>query len=129
MSKELLESARLDGCDDFTYLIKIAIPLAKPSLAVICLYYMVGNWNIFMTAFLYLKDSSLHPIQIVLREILLLGSVEDTAAGAVQASEVQKLGELLKYALVIVASLPMCVIYPFVQKYFVKGIMIGSVKG
>ena len=129
ISGEILESAKLDGCNDFQYLTRIAVPLAKPSLAVIALYYMVGNWNVFMTAYLYLKDSSLHPIQIVLREILLLGSVDDAASNAVQASDVQKLGELLKYALVIVASLPMCIVYPFVQKYFVKGIMIGAVKG
>lgn len=126
---ELLESAKLDGCDDFRYLLKIAVPLSKPSLAVVCLYYMVANWNVFMNAYLYLKDQSLYPIQIVLRDILLMGQVEDISTNALQESQSRLLSELLKYSLVIVASLPMILIYPVVQKYFVKGIMIGAIKG
>lgn len=126
---EILESAKLDGCDDFRYLWSIAVPLAKPSLAVICLYYMVANWNVFMQAYLYLNKQELYPIQIVLREILLLGRVEEVSTNAVEESQAQLMNELLKYSLVIVASLPMVIIYPFVQKYFVKGIMVGAVKG
>ena len=126
---ELLESAKLDGCNDFRYLWSIAVPLSKPSLAVICLYYMVANWNVFMSAYLYINDQKLYPIQIVLREILLLGKVEEVSTSAIEESNAQRLNELLKYSLVIVASLPMIVVYPFVQKYFVKGIMIGAIKG
>ena len=126
---ELLESAKLDGCDDFRYLLKIAIPLSKPSLAVVCLYYMVANWNVFMNAYLYLNDQRLYPIQIVLRDILLMGQVEDISTNALQESQSRLMSELLKYSLVIVASLPMVLIYPVVQKYFVKGIMIGAIKG
>lgn len=126
---ELLESAKLDGCDDFRYLASIAVPLSKPSLAVICLYYMVGNWNVFMNAYLYLSKQELYPIQIVLREILLLSNVEAVSTNAIQEANAQLMNELLKYTLVIVASLPMILVYPFVQKYFVKGIMIGAIKG
>lgn len=129
ISGELLESAKLDGCDDFRYLVQIAIPLSKPVLAVVCLYYMVANWNVFMNAYLYLQKQELYPIQIVLREILLMGNVEEIATNATKESQARLMNELLKYSLVIVASLPMILVYPFVQKYFVKGIMIGAVKG
>ncbi len=129
ISGELLESAKLDGCDDFRYLARIALPLSKPVLAVVCLYYMVANWNVFMNAYLYLQKQELYPIQIVLREILLLGNVEEIATNATQENQARLMNELLKYSLVIVASLPMVLIYPFVQKYFVKGIMIGAIKG
>ena len=129
ISGELLESAKLDGCDDFRYLAQIAIPLSKPVLAVVCLYYMVANWNVFMNAYLYLQKQELYPIQIVLREILLMGNVEEIATNATKESQARLMNELLKYSLVIVASLPMILVYPFVQKYFVKGIMIGAVKG
>lgn len=129
ISGELLESAKLDGCDDFRYLLKIAVPLSKPVLAVVCLYYMVANWNVFMNAYLYLQKQELYPIQIVLREILLMGNVEEIATNATKESQARLMNELLKYSLVIVASLPMVVIYPFVQKYFVQGIMIGAIKG
>ena len=129
ISGELLESAQLDGCDDFKYLLKIAVPLAKPVLAVVALYYMSANWNTFMSAYLYLQKQSLHPIQVVLREILLIGSVERISTSATSDSNAQMMNELLKYSLVIVASLPMILVYPFVQKYFVQGIMVGAVKG
>ena len=125
---EILESAKIDGCDDFRFLWKIAIPLSKPSLAVICLYYMVSNWNVFMNAYLYLSKEELYPIQIVLREILLLGQSSSTS-NAMLEGQSQITNELIKYSVVIIASLPMILIYPLVQKYFVKGIMVGSVKG
>lgn len=130
ISEELLESAKLDGCDDFRYLWSIAVPLAKPSLAVICLYYMVANWNVFMNAYLYLSDEDLHPIQLVLRQILLQNSSTDNIPkDAFSEGKAQLMSELLKYSTLIVGSLPMIVVYPFVQKYFVKGMMIGAVKG
>lgn len=126
---ELLEAAKIDGCDDFQYLWKIALPLSKPSLAVICLYYLVANWNTFMNAYLYLTDESLYPIQVVLRDILLLGSSASSSSSAMQEGKAVITNELIKYSVVIAASIPMIIIYPFIQKFFVKGIMVGSVKG
>ncbi len=126
---ELLESAKMDGCSDFRYLLKIAVPLSKPVLAVVCLYYMVGNWNVFTPAYLYINNKELHPIQIILRNILLLSQVDEIKVEATLEQSARMINELLKYSLVIVASLPMVIVYPFVQKYFVKGIMIGAVKG
>lgn len=129
LSGDILEAAKIDGCDDFRFLMKIAIPLAKPSLAVICLYYMVANWNVYMNAYLYLIDTDLHPIQLVLSEILLQNSTSEIPKDAVADGKAQLMSEMLKYSTVIVASLPMILVYPFVQKFFVKGIMVGAVKG
>ncbi len=126
---ELLESAKLDGCDDFGFLWKIALPLSTPVLAVIALYYAVGQWNSFFAALLYLQNQSLHPIQLVLRDILIMNTTQDVMADMVTSSRKELMGELLKNALIVISSLPMLMIYPFVQKYFVKGIMVGSVKG
>lgn len=126
---EILESAKIDGCSDFRYLLSIAIPLAKPTIAVIALYYAVGYWNAYMTPLLYIKSESLQPIQIFLREILLQGQVDEISPSATAEVNAQVMNELLKYTVVVVASIPMIVIYPFVQKFFVKGIMVGSVKG
>ena len=126
---EILESAKIDGCNDFRYLLSIAIPLAKPTLAVISLYYAVGYWNAYMTPLLYIKSESLQPIQIFLREILLQGQVDEISPSATAEVSAQIMNELIKYTVVVVASIPMIVLYPFVQKFFVKGIMVGSVKG
>ena len=125
----LTEAAKIDGAGELTIFRIIVLPLSKPVLAVVCLYYMVANWNVFMNAYLYLQKQELYPIQIVLREILLMGNVEEIATNATKESQARLMNELLKYSLVIVASLPMILVYPFVQKYFVKGIMIGAVKG
>lgn len=126
---EILESAKIDGCNDFRYLVSIAIPLAKPTLAVVSLYYAVGYWNAYMTPLLYIKSESLQPIQILLREILLQGKVDEISPSATSEVNAQIMNELIKYTVVVVASIPMIVLYPFVQKFFVKGIMVGSVKG
>lgn len=126
---ELLESAKIDGCNDITYLIKIAIPLVKPALAVVFLYYAVGHWNAYMTPYLYLRKPELQPVQVVLRDILLAGSVEDIPPSATSAVNAQIMNELLKYSLVVFATLPVAILYPFIQKFFVKGIMVGAIKG
>lgn len=126
---ELLEAAKIDGCDDFRYLLQIAIPLSKPVIAVVALYYIVGNWNVFTQAYLYIQDPNKFPIQVVLRDILLLSQTQDLASDVVSTTDSRMLSMLLKYSVIVIASLPMFVIYPFVQKYFVKGIMVGSVKG
>jgi putative aldouronate transport system permease protein len=127
---ELRESAEIDGCTDFQYFFRIVLPLSKAIIAVIALYYAVFQWNSYFSAFLYLTDKDLFPLQIVLRDILLANTIE---ASAIVEPELmaakQGLADLLKYALIIVSSIPMMIVYPFIQKYFVKGVMIGSLKG
>ena len=126
---ELVEASELDGCSDLRFLWSIVLPLSKPILAVLVLMYAVGQWNAYFDALLYLKSPELHPLQLVLRSILILNT---TATGSMEASamvERRQLADLLKYSLIVVASLPVLIIYPFVQRYFVKGMLIGSVKG
>jgi len=127
---ELLESARLDGCSDITFLIKIVLPLSGAVIAVVTLYYAVGHWNQYFNAVMYLTDKKTYPLQVFLRNILLENGINDVTSGSV-ANETERmyLNELLKYALIVVASAPLLAAYPFIQKYFVKGVMIGSVKG
>ena len=128
--ESLFESARLDGCDDFRYLLYIAIPISLPTIAVVTLYYAVGNWNAFFNAYMYLQKAELKPLQVVLRDILLMSQMDELAPTTTE-SEVQmkSLNEVLKYSLVVVSSLPMAILYVFTQKYFTKGLMVGSVKG
>lgn len=133
LSKELLEAAKLDGCSDIRFIIYIAVPLSGAIIAVISLFYVVGNWNSFFSAFIYLKSNRLMPLQVKLRTILILNQVDPSMLTAsVNVNEMDRranLRELLKYSLIIVSSLPVLIIYPFAQKYFVKGVMIGSIKG
>ena len=126
---ELYESARLDGCGNFAMLSKIVLPLSKAILAVLVLYYAVGIWNAYFDALIYLRDTNLHPLQIILRNILLLGQTEQMGTNDVGMAEKIKMAEAVKYSAIVVSSIPMLIIYPFVQKYFVKGVMIGAVKG
>ena len=123
---EIYEAASIDGCSDFGYFTKILIPLSGPVIAVITLYYAVAHWNSYFNAFLYLTNDKLYPLQLVLRNILLANQM-DTAMEQMESK--QGLADLIKYALIVVSSLPVLIIYPFIQKYFVKGVMIGSVKG
>ncbi len=129
LPKELLESSQIDGCSDFKFLLKIAIPLSKPVIAVVTLYYAVANWNLFTQAYIYIQNIELQPIQVILRDILLMNSTQEIEIASEVAAKNEMMSELLKYSLVVVASLPMIIIYPFVQKYFVKGVMIGAIKG
>lgn len=127
---ELLEASQLDGCTDFQFVWKIVFPLSGPIIAVITLFYAVGHWNSFFNALIYLKSQKLFPLQLVLRDILVQNDVDMNMLVDVQeAAKREGLRELLKYSLIIVATLPLMIVYPFVQKYFVKGIMIGSLKG
>lgn len=127
---ELFEAASLDGCSEIGFFLRIVLPLSKPIMAVLVLYYGVGHWNSYFNAMIYLKSPDLQPLQIVLREILLLGNVDMTMiTDAAALEKMQGLSNLLKYAVIVVASLPMMCIYPFVQKHFVKGVMVGSLKG
>lgn len=127
---DLLEAAKLDGISDFGYLMKVVIPLSKPVISVILLYCVVGNWNAYFGPLIYLRDRDLYPLQLILKEILSSTKVEAT-----QITDSQLLAQLasqvdaMKYSLVVVATVPMLVLYPFVQKFFEKGVMIGSLKG
>jgi len=127
---ELLEASQLDGCNDFRFLLRIALPLSGPILAVIALFYGVGHWNQYFNAMIYLKNPDLYPLQLVLRDILIQNEVNIEMLGdAKTAAARQGLRELLKYSLIVVTSVPLLLVYPFVQKFFVKGVMIGSIKG
>lgn len=125
--EDLLEASKLDGCTDFQYLRKVVLPLSKPILAVIVMYYAVGHWNAYFNAFLYLSDDRLYPLQIFLRDILISNQVGAEMMDTY--SENVGIEYVLKYALIVIATIPMMVIYPFVQKHFQKGVMIGAVKG
>lgn len=128
--KELGEAAELDGCSDIGFLWRVVLPLSKAILAVLILFYAVGNWNAYFDALIYLKSPELYPLQIILRNILILNSID--ASSLVDANQMaarQGLRDLLKFSLIVVATVPILCIYPFVQKFFVQGIMIGSIKG
>ena len=126
---ELLEAAYIDGCSDARYFVRIVLPLSGATIAVLALYYAVGHWNSYFSAFMYLSDRSKYPLQIVLREILIMGQIAESDITDLDSAErIQGLSQLLKYALIVISSAPMMLIYPFVQKYFAQGVMIGSLK-
>ncbi|NBD23737.1 carbohydrate ABC transporter permease [Paenibacillus glycinis] len=128
--KELGEAAELDGCSDFGFLWRVVLPLSKPILAVLVLMYAVSQWNAYFEALIFLKSTNLFPLQIILRNILILNSIDSSMmVDANKMAAMQGLRDLLKFSLIVVATLPVLAIYPFVQKYFVQGIMIGSLKG
>lgn len=129
ISNELLEAAKIDGCNDFYYFFKMVLPLSKTIIAVLALWYAVGHWNAYFGAFLYLNDSSKYPLQIILREILVNNEVSGEVLDLELEAQMQALKTLLKYAVIVVSTAPLMFFYPFAQKYFVKGVMIGSVKG
>lgn len=128
----LQEAAELDGANAFQFLMKVVLPLSKPIIAVVALYYAVGHWNDFYTALLYINDQDLLPLQSFLRDILMsnkmsLNNMQGLDASAAEAK--MQLSQTLKYSVIIISTVPVLCVYPFIQKYFVKGIMIGSVKG
>ncbi|MEG0766106.1 MAG: carbohydrate ABC transporter permease [Clostridia bacterium] len=123
----LEESAKLDGANDLTVLVRIFLPLIVPSLAVIGLFYAVGHWNSWFGAMIYLRRRTLYPLQLILREILILSQADFTQQ--VERSEFSNINEIVKYATIIVATVPILFVYPFLQRYFVKGVMLGAVKG
>ena len=127
---ELLEAAQIDGCGDGRYFFSIVLPLSKAIIAVLVLFYAIGHWNAYFNAFLYLNDRKLFPLQLVLREILIANTIDtSTIVDPEVAAAKQGMADLLKYSLIIVSTVPVMCLYPFVQKYFVKGVMIGSIKG
>ncbi len=124
--EELRKAAFLDGCSYTKYFLRIVIPLSAPILAVIALYYAVDSWNTYFNALIYLRSTEKANLQLVLRDILLANQV---SSGDGSYAENSKLGVTIKYAVIVVSCVPMLIVYPFVQRYFTKGVMIGSIKG
>ena len=123
----LEEAATIDGANEYTVLFKVLMPLLKPVISVIALYYLVAIWNNFMSALLYLSDPKKYPLQLVLREILYQGTMQQETSSQIDTATMQQ--ETIKYAVMVVSTVPVMCVYPFIQRYFVKGIMIGAVKG
>lgn len=127
---ELQEAAEIDGCGVFQYFIKVVIPLSKAIIAIMVLYYAVGHWNSYFTGLIYVNDAKLYPLQLILRDILISGQMVDPSTTDPEALEMMKqIARTIKYGVIIVSSLPVLCMYPFVQKYFVKGMTVGAVKG
>ena len=124
----LEESAQIDGAGHFTILFKIIIPVSQAVVAVMILYYAVAHWNSWFNAMLFINDRDKFPLQLILREILISNDT-DTMTQMVDSASTAFLSETIKYAVIVVATVPILAIYPFLQKYFVKGVMVGSVKG
>lgn len=128
--EELFDAASIDGCSDFRYLIQIILPLSKPIVAVLALYYAVAHWNSYFNAMMYLTDQKLAPLQLVLRDILVSNTISLSEIADEETMRArQGIAELMKFSLIVISSLPVMVIYPFIQKYFVKGVMLGAIKG
>jgi ABC-type glycerol-3-phosphate transport system permease component len=131
ISEELYEAATIDGSSDFRTFTSIVIPLSKPILAVMTLYYAVGLWNSYFTALIYLQTQARFPLQLVLRNIMSSAQLQAQMLAEQGLDQSKRLAqtEVLKYAIIVFSSLPLMILYPFIQKYFVKGIMIGAIKG
>ena len=130
LPEDLLEAAKIDGCGNLRYFVSIAMPLAGPIIAVIALYNIVGRWNSYFDALIFLSTPEKYPLQLVIRNLLTQNQMTnlDPSAGIIEIENIMKV-EGMKYGTIIVSTLPMLIIYPFVQKYFVKGIFVGSLKG
>ena len=128
--QELLEASMIDGCSDANYFFRIMLPLSKPIIAVVTLYYAVGHWNSYFSAMIYLNDVELYPLQLILRQILVANQISlDDLVDVEMMQAKQGLADILKFALIVVSTAPILCVYPFIQRYFIKGVMIGSVKG
>ena len=128
--EELLESAQIDGCSDARYFFAILLPLSKAVIAVICLFAAVNHWNAFFSALVFLRDRDMMPLQIILREILILNRMDMSMVDDPElVVRMMHIAAVIRYALIVVATLPILCAYPFAQKYFTKGVMVGSVKG
>ncbi|MCK9253306.1 MAG: carbohydrate ABC transporter permease [Clostridiales bacterium] len=129
LSEEILEATQIDGCDDFNFFLRFVIPLSSTIIAVLVLFIAVGHWNSYQTAIIYIRTESKLPLQIILRNILILSQTAALSGDVSLELAFSGMQDLIKYALIVVASAPILALYPFVQKYFVKGVMIGSLKG
>lgn len=129
LPKELFQAARIDGASDLGIFFRIVLPLSKPIVFVLALYAFVGQWNSYFDAMIYLENSKLFPLQLVLRSILVQNQVDPgMISDALAQAELKKLSEMIKYSSIIVSSLPLMIMYPFFQKYFEKGVLVGSIK-
>ena len=127
---ELLEAAQMDGCSDIRFFASIVLPLSKAVIAVLILFYGVSHWNSYFNAMIYLNDKELYPLTIYLKEILMASQIDpSTVADPALQNQIARMAAVIKYALIVVSMIPILILYPFIQKYFVKGVMIGSVKG
>lgn len=127
---ELMEAGKIDGCSDIQYFVKIVLPLSKAVMAVLVLFYSLGHWNAYFNAMIYLNDRELYPLTIFLKEILIAGQIDSgTVTDPELQSRLAQTAAVIKYALIVVSMVPVMLLYPFIQKYFVKGVMIGAVKG
>lgn len=126
---ELQESAMIDGCGNMALLWRIVLPLSTPIIAVMVMFYGVGHWNAFFNALIYLSDEKKYPLQLVLRSILIQEQTNEMIAADDSAIRRQMMAEIIKYAGIVIASIPVLMLYPFLQKYFVHGIMVGAIKG
>lgn len=130
LPKELREASAIDGASDITHFFKIMLPVCKPIIAVLLLYQFVAQWNSYFDAMIYLDDANLQPLQLVLRSILIQNTPSTGMIADIQSTaEMAKIAELLKYSTIVISSLPLLIMYPFFQKYFDRGVMVGSVKG
>lgn len=128
--EELCEAAYIDGSSHFRLFARIVLPLSKALISVMVLFYAIGHWNSFFSAMLYITDEKKYPLQLILRNILIVNQVSsDMIVDQNSVAEKQKVADLLKYGVIIVSSIPVLILYPFVQKYFVQGVMIGAIKG
>lgn len=125
--QELLDAAMIDGCSNTRFFLSIVLPLSKAILSVITLYYVVQHWNEYFNALIFLNKESLYPLQIYIRDLLIMN--EGISASASSSSNVMTIAEQVKYGIIIVSTLPMLILFPFIQKYFIKGVMVGAVKG
>ncbi len=129
LPKELQEAAEVDGCNIFQYFISVVLPLSKSIIAVIGLYYAVYHWNAFFNGLVYINNVKLYPLQLILRDILISGQTIDVSiTDPEMIKRLEQIARTIKYGVIIVSSLPVLLIYPFVQKHFVKGVMIGAIK-
>lgn len=129
ISDELVEAAKLDGASDFRIFFRIVIPISKTIIAVMILFYATSLWNSFMNALMFMGEQNKMPLQVILRNIVLSNQASSVLSSGADMIERQKLAEQLKYGVIVVSTLPLMVVYPFVQKYFAKGVMVGAVKG
>lgn len=126
---ELLEAAKIDGCNDFKFFFRIVLPLSSTIIAVMCLFYATALWNMFFNPLMFLSGKENMPLQVVLRDLVLLNQANSITSSAEEIAMRQKLAEQLKYCIVVLAAAPLLIVYPFLQKYFAKGVMVGAVNG
>ena len=126
---ELREAAELDGCGDTAFFLRVVLPLSSSIIAVMVLFYAVSHWNSYYNALIYLSSTAKYPLQLVLRNILIVNTLDDMVNDVATQAAQQRMGDLIKYGMIIVSSLPLLILYPFLQKYFVQGVMIGAIKG